>query len=788
MNKGTRPKSGRRAASAPFVAAENRLRPWLLGGLTALTVATPLLPSESAATHGTGVVLIMLWSVLLLAWLAAGVWEGRLAVYAGPTMAALLVFGVWYSLSTAVMARYGQPRVSWNYLWLWLSLVTGAILTRQLIRTALERRALVAVMIAAAVGLSVHGYYQYFWSMPETRAAFQRDPEKVFAEAGVHAPPGSPQRRQFEDRLHSTEPMATFTLANSLAGFLSAWLVVTAGLAVASRGPAGPHAAIGVQEGPTRGGTGEGPISQSDRRRFLTAAAFSGLVIGGCWLLTKSRSAWIATFLGLVLLGPLALHQGRWQFRTWHLLAAASLGAMGVFFGFLVGGLDRLVFTEALKSFSYRIEYWQATWAMIAEHPWLGCGAGNFQQYYTTYKLPGASETVTDPHNFLLEIWASGGTPAMVAFLAVLGAFVWELSRSRPSSVADPARPPVPDAKLALGADHPGSHRPIYGGALVGLVLAYFPAGYLVGQAPDEAVLALGAPVAAATLLLWHGWVQQGVLPTAVIAAAVVTLLVNLLAAGGISFPGVAGTLWVLVALGLNRDPCATRPIVVSRGVAAGLTVLAALLLLLCQRTMYEPVLRGSALFDRSIEELGAGRVAEGERTLLTAIEVDPWAAQPWETLSAVRHRRWLQNGDEADLAGYREAAAQWLTLNPRSSQAWMQHAEQLLAAHLRTGDRQFLAEARQAAERAVELYPNDAMSHAQLALLCHLGGDVAAAVEQASRALQLDARTPHQERKLLRRRIFELPDQVVPWSDDSEQLMRNLRNAGNAGGDAEVP
>ena len=193
MNKGTRQKSSQRAPSESFLPAGRRLRPFLLGALTALTVATPLLPSESAASHGTGAVLIMLWLVLLLGWLAVGVWEGRLTVRTGPTVWALLVFAVWYSLSAAVIARYGQPRASWNYLWLWLSLILGGILARQLLRTALECRAIVAVMIALAVGLSIHGYYQYFWSMPATRAAFQRNPEKVLAEAGVQRPPALPR-------------------------------------------------------------------------------------------------------------------------------------------------------------------------------------------------------------------------------------------------------------------------------------------------------------------------------------------------------------------------------------------------------------------------------------------------------------------------------------------------------------------------------------------------------------------------------------------------------------------
>ena len=82
-------------------------------------------------------------------------------------------------------------------------------------------------------------------------------------------------------------------------------------------------------------------------------------------------------------------------------------------------GLDK-----AATSLGYRVQYWQATLRMIAERPWLGCGPGNFQDVYTQYKLPEASEEVADPHDFILEVWATAGTPALLALMAVLGLFV----------------------------------------------------------------------------------------------------------------------------------------------------------------------------------------------------------------------------------------------------------------------------------------------------------------------------------------------------------------------------
>ena len=82
-----------------------------------------------------------------------------------------------------------------------------------------------------------------------------------------------------------------------------------------------------------------------------------------------------------------------------------------------LGGLDREVITEAPKSLLYRWQYWRATCDMIGDHPWFGCGLGNFKSYYTRYKAPEASETIADPHNFLLEIAATAGLPSLVLFL-----------------------------------------------------------------------------------------------------------------------------------------------------------------------------------------------------------------------------------------------------------------------------------------------------------------------------------------------------------------------------------
>ncbi|MEO8497411.1 MAG: hypothetical protein ABI614_20260, partial [Planctomycetota bacterium] len=216
--------------------ANERLRPLWLGGVTALFVATPLIPSE-AAPSGLGVALLMAWLVLLAAFIVTGAIQRDLRLRIGATEIAVLIFVALHTLSALVLADAGQPRQTLNMLWHWVGFGVAFLLVRQVVRTPQESRALVVAMIALAVCLSMHGYYKYFYDMPAARRAYEKDREGWLAKAGIvdsqsaAAKKGSVEREQFENRLYSTEPMATFSLANSLAGFLAPWLLCAVGIA-----------------------------------------------------------------------------------------------------------------------------------------------------------------------------------------------------------------------------------------------------------------------------------------------------------------------------------------------------------------------------------------------------------------------------------------------------------------------------------------------------------------------------------------------------------------------------
>ncbi|MBI2477620.1 MAG: hypothetical protein HYV60_02920, partial [Planctomycetia bacterium] len=127
-----------------------RWRPLWLGSVTALFVATPLIPSE-AAPAGLGISLLMAWFVLASAFIVSGALQQRLQLRFGATDIAVLVFVALHTLSALVLADAGQPRQTLNMLWQWVGFGVAFVLVRQVVRTRQESRALVVVMMALAV-------------------------------------------------------------------------------------------------------------------------------------------------------------------------------------------------------------------------------------------------------------------------------------------------------------------------------------------------------------------------------------------------------------------------------------------------------------------------------------------------------------------------------------------------------------------------------------------------------------------------------------------------------------
>ncbi len=684
----------------------------LPAAVAALFVARPLVTSDAPARQGEGAVFVMLWLLLAVLWLLAQLRRGKLALRFGWTDAALLLLVAWQVVAALAATAQASPRPAINMLWEWIGVGLSFVLVRQLFPTAGRARALAASMLALGVALSVIGLYEYYIGAPQTRARYEQikdDREQMLREVGHWYPPGSSERERFEDRLQSTEPTATFALANSLAGYLAPWLVV----------------ALAIAALPRRDG-------RTSLRSWLLVALVAAPMLF-CLLLTKSRSAWLAVAGGLPIVWLVARRERR-VLRPRLLLASAAMVVLLAGLAAWSGALDREVIAEAGKSLGYRLQYWQATTRMIRDEPLLGVGPGQFQDAYTIYKLPAASEEVQDPHNFLLEIWATAGTPALLLLIAALVSFTWRVFTT----------------PVAKRNDEGERVTFILFGAALGVVLAR-ALGALVVLDLDGPSFLIGLSALTVTLILLRGWVRSGTLSASLCWAAAVVLLVNLLAAGGIAYPGVAGSLWLLMALGLNLAG-GTKP---PRSYPPRVTVLAfaavGLLAVMGYASAYRPVLTSRSLVARSYsEEMLRDPVARAE-LLDQAQQADPRAAEIARLRAAQRWTLWRQEPTPAALAAFEAAAEDARRLDPRSSSTWAELGRLYEAAYARAGEEQLLQQAIEHYRRAVELYPTSGLLRGYLARTLDAAGRDEAPREaaEALRLNELMREAGHEDRLL---------------------------------------
>ena len=63
-----------------------------------------------------------------------------------------------------------------------------------------------------------------------------------------------------------------------------------------------------------------------------------------------------------------------------------------------------------------RLRLWEASWAMVKDHPWTGVGLDNFLYYYGDYILPGAEieRWLSHPHNIVLDLLVRTGLPGLL--------------------------------------------------------------------------------------------------------------------------------------------------------------------------------------------------------------------------------------------------------------------------------------------------------------------------------------------------------------------------------------
>ena len=275
----------------------------------------------------------------------------------------------------------------------------SAMLLIQLFTSKHKMRLGVLLILAVGVMMTVQCIDQFFGSNETMIQAYEHNPVEQLQKLNIE--PDSLKHWMYEHRLYSKDIRGFLMTSNSAASFFLLSVFAALGLCIEA-------------------------FRERKQPESLTAFVCYGLafllILGGL-VLTQSKGGIGAFVIGVILLVALGFFGKRlWKYRialgvlllVGIVLAGAGIIAYGCEHGRLPGGNSMLV----------RWQYWQSTARMIGDHVWTGVGGGNFQFLYPLYKAPAASETIQDPHNFILSLLSQYGPLGLLAFFA---AVLWPL-------------------------------------------------------------------------------------------------------------------------------------------------------------------------------------------------------------------------------------------------------------------------------------------------------------------------------------------------------------------------
>lgn len=88
--------------------------------------------------------------------------------------------------------------------------------------------------------------------------------------------------------------------------------------------------------------------------------------------------------------------------------------------------------TDANYALVERMAHWEAAASMLADHPWIGVGIGNYAVAYPQYAVGRWRDPLGHAHNYYLNIAAESGIIGLAAYLALVAACLlhaWNVSR-----------------------------------------------------------------------------------------------------------------------------------------------------------------------------------------------------------------------------------------------------------------------------------------------------------------------------------------------------------------------
>jgi tetratricopeptide (TPR) repeat protein len=296
-------------------------------------------------------------------------------------------------------------------------------------------------------------------------------------------------------------------------------------------------------------------------------------------------------------------------------------------------------------------------------------------------------------------------------------------------------------------------------GLTLGLILAF-----MNGFSPSFVQFVLIAVGICAGWLLLQPWVQAGTLDGVSILISGAALVLNLSAAGGIGYPSIADSLWLLAAIGMGTTREAALPSTVplqeppARAILATskwwipLGVVCGALFVAAYLTAFRPVMNSHTAIAQADSALLRGKPTDYAPSIVNAALADPWSSHAALQLATLRLAEYEQQLNRERLDALARAVEAMLRMSPKKSAAWVRASEMSEAVYRKTMEPPHLQLAIERQREAIARYPANSHLYARLAALLIESGGKERAIEAAREALRLDRvvqEAGHRDREL---------------------------------------
>jgi hypothetical protein len=664
-------------------------------------------------------------------------------------------------LSAAVAASYKHP--AWLIAWEWLAVLVAFLVVRQMVRTPADNCRLLAAILASGVSLSAYAVYQEKVDFPVQPNVARSGWETASADLGTGPLALESLVQRGGELRRPAGVTATFASPNVFASYLILLLPVMVGWCLVCRRLTG-------WSWPT----------------FLTALCALAMVIA--LVLTRSRSAAASALLigAGVLLWQIKARGIRLRNMIFAVVLAGSLLS-----AVCLSRWGQDLVDHAAHAGTARWTYWTTTWRMITdvEHSqqfWLGVGPGNLARHFPQYMKPDDPEEITDPHNFLLEMWATSG---LLGFLGLVAALALFFKRTRAAwTIPDSAA--IPDGEIRTGP-----RWEFYGGGIAGLIL-----GFTIGMLGrshehiflDGLVAGIRAVIWLAVYALLEAIPWAGPSRCLALVIGIVAFLIHCTVSRGFGYPSLAQPFWLLAALALNDLAPAPVvrpgfwlgrmvPIPLATTICFGYALMFLIPVISCSLSLFtaryyytlwhnklQPEWQAKIAGAKEPEKKNLRQDAARflQRTILDRLreaanrdrdDLDPWIELAywdgvgWSILPSVEQR-------------YRAASAaqQARSLDPTGKEPLLAqyHLNMLFAGLSETETQRFYELAAKAIVAAAELDPTDPRWHYLAAEVLFKTGNSVEGRHQARKAIELDQQTANPARHL----TPQQRNQVTRW------------------------